>query len=91
MSPDVPTSRELGYEVRMTSKRGIGVPRGAPDAIALQLQEAIARTVAKPDWAERARQLELPLACLPGAEWEAPMPAQEARPRQIWEKTPWQQ
>ncbi|MBB5695501.1 hypothetical protein FHS87_004236, partial [Roseomonas pecuniae] len=30
-------------------------------------------------------------AYLPGAEWEAQMPAQEARYRAIWEKTPWQQ
>jgi tripartite-type tricarboxylate transporter receptor subunit TctC len=91
MMPDVPTLRELGYDVLMTSERGIGAPRGMPDEIALQLQEAIARVVAKPDWAEKARQLELPMAYLPGAEWEAQMPAQEARYRQIWEKTPWQQ
>ena len=29
------------------------------------------------------------LAYLPGAEWEAQMPAQEARYRRIWEATPW--
>ena len=49
------------------------------------------RVIAKPEWTEKARQLELPMAYLPGAEWEAQMPAQEARYRQIWEKTPWQQ
>ena len=50
-----------------------------------------ARCVAQiqPEWLEKAKQLELPLAYLPGAEWEAQMPAQEARYRRIWETTPW--
>jgi tripartite-type tricarboxylate transporter receptor subunit TctC len=90
LMPDVPTFRELGYDVLMTSERGLGAPRGVPDEIALRLQEAVARVVAKPEWVEKARQLELPMAYLPGEEWEAQMPAQEARYRQIWEKTPWQ-
>lgn len=90
LMPDVPTFRELGYDVLMTSERGLGAPRGVPDEIALQLQEAIGRVIAKPEWAEKARQLELPMAWLPGADWEAEMPAQEARYRQIWETTPWQ-
>jgi len=89
LMPDVPTFREEGYDVVMTSERGIGAPRALPDEIALRLQDAIARVVATPEWAEKARQLELPMAFLPGAEWEAQMPAQEARYRRIWEATPW--
>jgi tripartite-type tricarboxylate transporter receptor subunit TctC len=91
LMPDVPTFRELGYDVLMTSERGIGAPRAVPDEIALRLQEAVAHVVAKPEWVEKARQLELPMAYLPGAEWEAQMPGQEARYRRIWERTPWQQ
>ena len=90
LMPDVPTFREAGYDVLMTSERGIGAPRGMPDEIAAQLQDTIARVVAKPEWAEKAHQLELPMAYLSGAEWEAQMPAQEERYRQIWRKTPWQ-
>ncbi|WP_426955432.1 tripartite tricarboxylate transporter substrate binding protein [Muricoccus radiodurans] len=89
LMPEVPTFREEGFDVLMTSERGLGAPRGIPDEIAARLQEAVARVVAKPEWAERARQLELPMAYLPGAEWEAQMPAQEARYRRIWETTPW--
>lgn len=91
LMPSVPTFREEGYDVMMTSERGLGAPRGVSDEIAMRLQEAVARVVAKPEWTEKARQLELPMAYLPGAEWEAQMPGQEARYRQIWEKTPWQQ
>ncbi|RYI87888.1 MAG: tripartite tricarboxylate transporter substrate binding protein, partial [Acetobacteraceae bacterium] len=89
LMPNVPTFREEGFDVVMTSERGLAAPRGIPDEIAARLQDAIARVMAKPEWLERAKQLELPLAYLPGAEWEAQMPAQEARYRRIWEATPW--
>ncbi len=90
LMPNVPTFREEGYDVIMSSERGIAAPRAIPEEIATRLQDAIARVVATPEWAEKARQLELPMAYLPGAEWEAQMPAQEARYRRIWETTPWQ-
>ncbi len=89
LMPNVPTFREEGYDVVMTSERGVGAPRGVPDEIATRLQAALARTIAKPEWEETVRRLELPMAYLPGAEWEAQMPAQEARYRRIWDTTPW--
>ena len=89
LMPNVPTFREEGFDVVMTSERGLAAPRGIPDEVATRLQDAIAHVMAKPEWLEKARQLELPLAYLPGAEWEAQMPAQEARYRRIWETTPW--
>ncbi len=90
MMPDVPTFREEGFDVVMTSERGLAAPRGVPEEIARRLEDAIARAVAKPEWAEKARQLELPMAFLRGAQWEALLPAQLARYRAIWERTPWQ-
>ena len=89
LMPNVPTLREEGVDVVMTSERGLAAPRGIPAEVAARVEEAIARVMAKPEWLERARQLELPLAYLPGAAWEAQMPAQEARYRRIWEATPW--
>ncbi|MCW8088083.1 tripartite tricarboxylate transporter substrate binding protein [Sabulicella glaciei] len=90
LMPDVPTFREQGYDVVMTSERGLGAPRGIPDEIAKRLEEAIAKVVATPEWAEKVRQLELAMDFLPGAEWEARLPAQLARYQQIWQRTPWQ-
>ncbi len=88
--PDVPTFREEGFDVLMTSERGLGLPRAVPEDIAARLEAAILRALATPGWAEKARQLELPVAVLPGAGWEALLPAQLARYRAIWERTPWQ-
>lgn len=89
LMPQVPTFREAGFDVVMTSERGLAAPRGIPEEVATRLEAAIGRVMAKPEWLERAKQLELPLAYLPGAAWEAEMPAQEARYRRIWETTPW--
>ncbi|MBR0660947.1 tripartite tricarboxylate transporter substrate binding protein [Neoroseomonas oryzicola] len=90
LMPDVPTFREEGFNVLMSSERGIGAPRGIPDEVAGRLEDAIAKVIATPEWAERVRQLELAMAFLRGAEWEAQMPAQLARYQRIWERTPWQ-
>ncbi len=90
LMPDVPTFREEGFDVLMSSERGIGAPRGIPDEVTGRLEDAIAKVIATPEWAERVRQLELAMAFLRGAEWEAQMPAQLERYQRIWERTPWQ-
>jgi tripartite-type tricarboxylate transporter receptor subunit TctC len=90
LMPDVPTFREAGFDVVMTSERGLGAPRGIPDEVARRLEDAIAKVVASPEWGEKARQLELAMAFLRGAEWEAQLPAQLARYQRIWDRTPWQ-
>lgn len=90
LMPDVPTFREQGYDVLMSSERGLGAPRGIPDEIAGRLEEVIAKVIATPEWAERVRQLELAMAFLRGAEWEAQMVAQLARYQAMWQRTPWQ-
>jgi tripartite-type tricarboxylate transporter receptor subunit TctC len=90
LMPDVPTFREEGFDVVMTSERGLGAPRGLPDEIAKRLEDAILKVIGTADWAEKVRQLELPMAFLRGAEWEAQMPTQLARYQRIWERTPWQ-
>jgi tripartite-type tricarboxylate transporter receptor subunit TctC len=90
LMPDVPTFREEGFDVLMSSERGIGAPRGIPEEIAKRLEDAIAKVITTPEWAEKVRQLELAMAFLRGGEWEAQMPAQLARYQRIWERTPWQ-
>jgi tripartite-type tricarboxylate transporter receptor subunit TctC len=90
LMPDVPTFREEGFDVLMSSERGLGAPRGIPDEIARRLEDAIAKVIGTPEWAEKVRQLELAMAFLRGAEWEAQMPAQLARYQAIWQRTPWQ-
>jgi tripartite-type tricarboxylate transporter receptor subunit TctC len=43
--PDVPTARELGYEVVIYMWRGVGVPKGTPKEVKAVLVEAFRRTM----------------------------------------------
>ncbi len=89
--PDVPTAAEQGYEVFMTSERGIAAPRATPDDISQRFADAVKATLDDPEFQKQAEQLALPLAYLPGAEWEAQMPARLEEFRKIWAATPWVQ
>jgi tripartite-type tricarboxylate transporter receptor subunit TctC len=89
--PDVPTAAEQGFDVFMTSERGIAAPREVPDEIATRFADAVKATLDDPEFQKQAQQLALPLAYLPGAEWEAQMPARLEEFRKIWAATPWVQ
>ena len=41
--PDVPTARELGYDVELDLFRGLSVPKGTPDDVKAKLAEAMAK------------------------------------------------
>jgi len=44
--PDAPTAKELGYDVVIVAWRGLGAPKGTPQAIINQLGEAFQKAVA---------------------------------------------
>ena len=48
--PDVPTARELGYDVTLSVWRGLAVPKKTPDDVVKILEEAAAQTVVNPDY-----------------------------------------
>jgi tripartite-type tricarboxylate transporter receptor subunit TctC len=89
--PEVPTLTELGYPVQMASERGLVVPAGTPSAILARLREATEDIARDPDF---VRQLEsrftVPLF-EPGEAWFARLQREEARFREIWQRTPWLQ
>jgi tripartite-type tricarboxylate transporter receptor subunit TctC len=89
--PDVPTAREQGYDVEMTSERGIAAPRDLPDDITQKFSEAVKRVIEGPEFQEQAKKLSLPLAYLSGSDWEKQMPARLERFQNIWDETPWVQ
>ncbi len=64
--PDVPTAKEQGFDVQMTSERGIAAPRDLPDDITLKFSEAMKKVLDNPEFQKQAKQLALPLAYLSG-------------------------
>lgn len=89
--PDVPTAIESGFNVEMTSERGIAAPREVPAEIADRFAAAVKATLDNPEFQKQAKQMALPLAYLSGPDWEKEMPNRLARFQKIWDTTPWVQ
>lgn len=89
--PDVPTAIESGFNVEMTSERGIAAPREVPAEITDRFAAAIKATLDNPEFQKQAKQMALPLAYLSGPDWEKEMPTRLARFQKIWDTTPWVQ
>ncbi|WP_105383099.1 tripartite tricarboxylate transporter substrate binding protein [Neorhizobium alkalisoli] len=89
--PDVPTAKEQGFEVEMTSERGIAAPRDVSDKITQKFSDAMKKVIDNPEFQKQAKQLALPLAYLSGPEWEKQMPTRLERFQKIWNETPWVQ
>jgi tripartite-type tricarboxylate transporter receptor subunit TctC len=65
----VPTARELGFDVRISSERGIAGPKALPDDIANRLEQAIQATLEDPIFIASVKNDAPVLAYLPGAAW----------------------
>jgi tripartite-type tricarboxylate transporter receptor subunit TctC len=51
--PDVPTFKELGYDIVSGAYRGIAVPKGTPDDVKKQLSDAIGKINADPEFRKK--------------------------------------
>ncbi|HET7298840.1 MAG TPA: tripartite tricarboxylate transporter substrate binding protein [Burkholderiales bacterium] len=55
--PEVPTARELGFEVVLDAWRGIAVPRGTPSQVVALLEDAIRTTARSSEFAAACAKL----------------------------------
>ena len=67
--PDVPTARELGFEVTLDAWRGIAVPRGTPADVVSRLENSIRKTVESAEFGSAARKLAVRPAFMPAGEF----------------------
>ncbi len=54
--PDVPTMKELGYDVVIELFRGISVPKGTPDDVIAKLEEAFKKGSEDPEFVEFSKK-----------------------------------
>jgi len=80
---NIPTASEAGYDVRMSSERGIGAPLGLPDEIAERLEKAIEASLKDPEFLTRSPADAPVLAFLPGAQWQKELTALRERLRPL--------
>jgi len=66
---DVPSIKEFGLDVRVSSERGIAGPKAMPQDIADRLQKAIQDTLADPEFLKTIKNDAPLVAFMSGAEW----------------------
>jgi tripartite-type tricarboxylate transporter receptor subunit TctC len=82
--PEVPTARELGFDIVISSERGFAAPRSLPPDIAERLGRAIRLAIDDPEFLRGSSRDELALAYLSGPDWAASMAERKARYQAIW-------
>ena len=89
IAPSVPTFAEQGYNVEMSSLRGLAAPKGLPAPIKQQLVKAIQHAANDPEFQQKARQLFAPLRYLPPADFDNYLHKGDAEFRELWKEMPW--
>lgn len=68
--PDVPTFKELGYDIEFYIWSGIVVPAGTPAPIVNTLRDAVRKAVQDPDFKSAMEKIETPVAYLDAPEFQ---------------------
>lgn len=89
LAPDIPTAKEQGYPMVLSSLRGVAGPKGMPAEIRDRLVKALERAVADPEFQAKSLQYYAPLRYLSPAQFEAALREDDAQIRQLWKETPW--
>ena len=78
---DVPTLRELGYDVVVDAPNGIGAPKGLNPAVAAKLRDAFRQAANSPEFKAVIDKLDAPLLYLDGPDYEnTSTPSTKKRP-----------
>ena len=68
--PEVPTLKDLGYDVVVDAPNGIGAPKGLDPAIDKRLREAFKLAAASPEFTSACDKIDAPLMYLDGPDYE---------------------
>jgi tripartite-type tricarboxylate transporter receptor subunit TctC len=68
--PDVPTFKELGYDIRFYIWSGLFAPQGVAEPVMKMLRGAVAKSVADSDFKDQMAKLETPIAYLDAPEFQ---------------------
>jgi len=87
--PDVPTAKELGFDMQMSSLRGIVAPAGMDKAMADQLRAALTAVNENPEFQAMMAEQGNPIAFMVGDDFAATAAKQDGIAAEIWANTPW--
>ncbi len=89
LAPELPTAREQGYDIEMSSLRGLVAPKGIPADIRDRVVKAVAQSVADPEFQAQATKFFAPLRYLAPSEYEALVRDADVMYRAMWKEMPW--
>jgi tripartite-type tricarboxylate transporter receptor subunit TctC len=89
LAPELPTAKEQGYDIEMSSLRGLVAPRGLPPEIRERLVKAVERSVSDPEFQAKTAQFFAPLRYLAPAQYEALVREADDVYRAMWKEMPW--
>jgi len=84
--PDVPTLRELGWDVVVDAPNGIGAPKGLDPAVHKRLREAFKTAAASPDFTAACDKIDAPLMYLDAPDYEKYVAAVYRKETQLIER-----
>jgi tripartite-type tricarboxylate transporter receptor subunit TctC len=84
IAQDLPTAKEQGYDVIMSTERGIAMGCEVPDAIRTKYSDAIKKALDNPEFQAQAKQQALALSYRSSEEWNKELPIRAERVREIW-------
>ena len=88
---EVPTLRELGFDVVEGSMRGMAAPAGLPPQVHARLALSVRRTVEDSDFQASATQQSLPLRFLGAADYLAELLELRRNYQALWDQHPWRE
>jgi tripartite-type tricarboxylate transporter receptor subunit TctC len=89
LAPELATAREQGYDIEMSSLRGMAAPKGLPPEIRERLVAAVARAAADAEFQAQAVKFFAPLRYLSPAQYEAIVRDADVMYRAMWRDMPW--
>jgi tripartite-type tricarboxylate transporter receptor subunit TctC len=88
---EVPTLRELGYDVVEGSMRGVAAPAGMPREALERLAQAVHRAMTDPEFQAGAKAQQLPLRFLGPEDYTRELQALRDHYARIWAQHPWKE
>ncbi|HYV89823.1 MAG TPA: tripartite tricarboxylate transporter substrate binding protein, partial [Candidatus Polarisedimenticolia bacterium] len=89
LAPELATAREQGFDIEMSSLRGMAAPKGLPADIRQRLVAAVERAAADPEFQAQAVKFFAPLRYLGPAQYEAIVRDADLMYRAMWRDMPW--
>jgi tripartite-type tricarboxylate transporter receptor subunit TctC len=82
--PDVPTAKELGYDVSLDLFRGLSVPPGTPDDVKAALADAMIKAASSPAFQELAKNNGFTVAPMSHEEFTAHLDGENVKVEEIF-------